>query len=534
MFARVVLAGLAAVAISPVCAQQTIDARKLYEDNCAGCHQSGRVGTRFVPPLVKERLGALSNNAVSTMIKTGIPGTLMPPWVGRLSDQEIGAIANLIRTESAERLTWTLDEAKASVKVLVDERTLPSAPSYAADVMDLIAVMQRGRNAQAPEARVVFFDGATNQKVAEVPTWHAPHILRYHPSNPRWAYVKTDTAEIYKIDLYSMQAVRSVKTALSGPFMAVSWDGKWIAAGSIVPGDIMILNAETLEPVKQINLEGMNPTGGRLAGGAPGGSYSGAVTASSASGNVFTVAARFLGEVWIIEPNKPGMPITKIDTKKPGETSSYLYDAFTSADQRYLFLTDRKPNDKVVVIDLEEKKLVTDIPAGCNAHAGSGGMLKTDDGRELYFSSNGGSCEKGTVVTVWDGKDFSLVKQIKTSNSTSSVAIHPKAPYIVVDITDNGYLELIDKKTLEVVRQVPVGGVTNYPEYTRDGRFLYIAAGYFGDHMRIFDSKTFEKVAEYRMPSPGGTFAHARVLWGGVKGAEEHPLGAFSGSAGKK
>ena len=57
-------------------AADKIDARTLFEDNCAGCHQAGRVGSRFAPALVKERLGALSNNAVSAMIMSGIPGTL--------------------------------------------------------------------------------------------------------------------------------------------------------------------------------------------------------------------------------------------------------------------------------------------------------------------------------------------------------------------------------------------------------------------------------------------------------------------------
>ncbi len=504
-------------------AADTVDARKLFMDNCAGCHQAGRVGSRFAPALKKERLAALSNNAVSTMIMTGIPGTLMPPWVNKLSEAEIGALATLVRSNSAEDLEWSIEDAKKSVTVLVDEKTLPAAPSYKADVMDLMAVMQRGRHAQEPESRVVFFDGATNTKVGEVLTRRAPHIFRYHPTNPRWAYVRTDTSEIYKIDLYSMQAVRSVKTALSGPFMAVSWDGKWIAAGSLVPGAVMILDADTLEPVKQIKLSGTDPAGKETT------SYSASVSAS-AVGNQFMVAARTLGEVWIIDPNKPDIPVTKVSVRDAGENSAWLYDGFTSEDHRYLYITDRAPNDKIKIVDLLEKKYVGSLSAGCNPHIGSGAMLKTDDA-ELYFSPNAAGCPKGSVVTVWDGKKRELVKQIKVGGSGGvSVAIHPNAPYIVVDARQKGggHLELIDKKTLEVVKTVEAGGATGYPEYTRDGRYLYVGAGYWGDHLRIYDAKTFAMVAEYRMPAPAGTFAHARVLWGGVKGGSEHPLGAFA------
>jgi len=501
-------------------ADAPLDARKLFMDNCAGCHQAGRVGTRFAPPLTKVQLGALSNAAVSTMIMTGITGTLMPPWAGKLSQDQIGALATLVRTEDADRLDWSLDEAKKSTKVLVDEKTLPAAPTYKADVMNLMGVMQRGRHAQEPESRVVFFDGATNERVAEVLVRRAPHILRYHPTNPRWAYVKTDTSEIYKIDLYSMQAVRSVKTALSGPFMAISWDGKWIAAGSLVPGAVMILNADTLEPVKQIKLTDVDSAGKGTD------SYSASVTSSAVGGNVFTVAARTLGEVWIIEPNKPDMPVTKVSVRESGETAWWLYDGFTSEDQRYLYVTDRAPNNKIKIVDLLEKKYAGSLPGGCNPHIGSGAMLKTNKGN-LYFSPNAANCSKGPMVTVWDDKG-KLVKEIKVGGIGSvGIASHPDAPYIVVDAraSRDGHIELIDKNTLEVVRKVDVGGTTGYPEYTRDGRFLYVGAGYMGDHLRIYDSKTFEMVAEPRVIAPAGTFAHARVLWGGVKGAPERPLG---------
>jgi hypothetical protein len=228
------------------------------------------------------------------------------------------------------------------------------------------------------------------------------------------------------------------------------------------------------------------------------------------------------------------MPITKVSTKDPGETTAWLYDGFTSEDLRYLYITDRSPNDKIKIVDVIEKKYVGSLPTGCNPHVGSGAMLKTSDA-DLYFSPNGNhGCNKGPVLTVWDGKTGKLFKQIKVDGAGSvSVAINPNAPYIVVDTRQQGggYLNLIDKNTLEVVKKADVGGATGYPEYTRDGRFLYVGAGYWGDHLRIYDSKTFELVKEYRMPAPAGTFAHARVLWGGLKGAQERPLGSFANSS---
>lgn len=537
---KLALAGLTAWGLaSSVFAEPELNARQLYADNCAGCHQAGRVGNRFIPPLVKERLGDLTNDTVSMMIKTGIANTIMPPWAGRLSDKEISAIALLIRTESADKLDWTLDDSKASLKVMVDEKTLPNKPVYSANPLDLMAVMQRGRHAQAPESRVVFFDGATNKKVGEVPTARAPHMFRYNPVNPRWAYARTDVGELYKIDLYTMQAVRRVKTAQSGPFFDITWDGKWIATGGIIPGNITILNADTLEPVKEFRITGDNPTGGQLRGGPVGGSYSSIVRALTPNGGMFAVAARFTGEVWLIEPNKPGMPVTKLNTHLPTDVTqnAYLYDGFTSEDMRYIFISDRRPNNKIIAIDGETKKIVSQFPAGCSPLVGSGSVLYRKDGSKLYFGSNGGYLDdvdgdcstknyKDYVVTAFD-ENFKLFKQIKVPANSSSIAIHPNAPYIAVGGNAGKDMMFIDKEKLEYVKSVDVGYDTNYPEYTRDGKYLYINSSSGGDRLKIYDSKTLKQVAEYRIPAPAGIFAHARVLWG-LKGAKERPIGSFA------
>lgn len=538
--ARCTLAGLTALgAISPVQAEETLDARHLYAENCSGCHQAGRVGNRFIPPLVKERLGDLTNDTVAMMIKTGIAHTIMPPWAGRLSDEQINALSTLIRTESADTLDWTLEDSKASLTVLVDEKMLPDKPIYSADPLDLMAVMQRGRHAQAPESRVVFFDGATNKKVGEVPTARAPHMFRYHTTNPRWAYVRTDVGELYKIDLYTMQAVRRVKTGQSGPFFDITWDGKWIAAASIVPGEITILNADTLEPVKQIKIEGYNPTGGQLRGGPVGGSYASIVKSLAANGHIFAVAARFTGEIWLIEPNKPGMPVTRLNTKLPTDVTqaTYLYDGFTSEDLRYVFVSDRKPNNKMIVVDGEKMDIVSQFPAGCSPLVGSGSVLFRKNGSKLYLGSNGGyiantdgDCTekegKDYVVTVFDEK-FKIFKEIKVPGGSSSIAIHPNAPYIAVGGNADKDMFFIDKETLEHVKTVEVGYDTNYPEYTRDGKYLYTNSSSGGDRLKIYDSKTLKLVAEHRIASPAGIFAHARVLWA-AKGAKEKPIGAFA------
>ena len=124
------------------------------------------------------------------------------------------------------------------------------------EISDLMVVMGRGRFAAGDAAKLVFLDGRTHEQVGEVPTRYAPHLMDFHPRDPRWAYVRDDMGYVHKIDLYSLKTVRTVRAGLNGASLAVSRDGRYLAAGSYVPHTLVILDARTLEPVKLLPLRG--------------------------------------------------------------------------------------------------------------------------------------------------------------------------------------------------------------------------------------------------------------------------------------
>ena len=66
---------------------------------------------------------------------------------------------------------------------------------------------------------------------------------------------------------------------------------------------------------------------------------------------------------------------------------------------------------------------------------------------------------------------------------------------------------MIDKKTLEVAKTLDVGGHAYFPEYSADGRYLYVSAGYNGDEVVVYDSTSLKKVASIPMESPAGIFS---------------------------
>ena len=484
-------------------AKTDTNAHQLYMDNCAGCHGADHGGF-LAPPLNSETLKGRSPTVLRSTIMTGSFETLMPPFFGRLSDENIRALVkHLQETPKQANPKWTLADMKASLKVYVkDESKLPTKPTYKIDnIDDLIGIAARGKYGRGKGSKAVFINSKTHQRVGEIPTVTAAHIIDFNPANPRWAYVKTDTAEIYKVDLYSMQAVRSIKTGFNGPGMGVSRDGKYVMAGSFVPHNAVILDAETLEPLKTFELEGVDPDGKMVT------SDSGMVIGTPYA-DIFAIALENAGQVWIVDL-KEGFPVTKITN-----VGRHLHDAFLTHKGRKLMVASY--DDSIVAaIDLKERKIIKKLEAGCVPHVGGGSAVKVD-GRTLGFGTNFGTCDK-TVVSVWDLDKMELIKQIPVSGGTESPAAHANAPYVAVDIITKDRrartIQLIDKKSLEVVKTLDVGGHAYFPEYSADGKFLYVSAGYSGDEVVVYDSTTLKKMASISMESPAGIFSRGRVKY---------------------
>jgi hypothetical protein len=121
---------------------------------------------------------------------------------------------------------------------------------------------------------------------------------------------------------------------------------------------------------------------------------------------------------------------------------------------------------------------------------------------------------------------FEVVKRIPVLGPTESPAAHPKAPYIVVDIVGTGpnanKIQFIDKKSLNVVRTLTVGGTlghSHFPEYTARGDYLYVSsgiggdriAGFDGDQIVIYDAHSLKKIKSESMEVPAGVFSKLRT-----------------------
>ncbi|MGR8981591.1 MAG: cytochrome D1 domain-containing protein [Gammaproteobacteria bacterium] len=499
-------AGIAAILLplsAPAATEDSQKMRQLYQESCASCHGSD-YGGFLAPALNSETLKEWSPTAMRTIIMAGSFDTLMPPFYGRLSDEDIRGLANHLKsTPKQDNPPWTIEDMKASLKVLIaDESKLPEKPVYKIDDMDdIIGIAARGKYGRGTGSKAIFVNSKTHEKLGEIATGAAAHIIDYNPANPRWAYVKNDTAEIFKVDLYSMQVVRSIKTGFNGPGLGVSRDGKYLMAGSYVPHNAVILDADTLEPLKTFELEGVDPDGNMVT------SDSGMVIGTPYA-DVLVVALENAGQVWIVDL-KDDFPVTKIEN-----VGRHLHDAFLTHQGTKLMVASY--DDSIVTaIDLKERQIIKKLEAGCVPHVGGGAAVEVD-GRTLGFGTNFGDCDK-TVVSVWDLDKMEVVKQIPVAGGTESPAAHQNAPYVAVDIISKDKrartVQLIDKKTLEVAKTLDVGGHAYFPEYSADGKFLYVSAGYNGDEVAVYDSTSLQKVAAIPMESPAGIFSHGRVKY---------------------
>jgi mono/diheme cytochrome c family protein/DNA-binding beta-propeller fold protein YncE len=491
-------------------------AEQLYAEHCAVCHGADRGG--YIGPALNSEHTKLNQQQIGAKIIEGGVTTLMPQhpvWPKKLSGKERDLLAELITRQPKKSLSWGLDEIHNSLQVLVaDESSLPGKPTYKIEkIDDLMAVMGRGRFAAGDAAKVVFFDGRTHKKLGEVPTTYAPHLMDFHPQQERWAYVRDDLGYIHKIDLYSLKTVRKIRAGLNGTSLAISRDGRYLAAGSFVPNTAVIMDAMTLEPLKFLELRGLDPDGNMVEADA------GMITGTPYA-DIFVIALEQAGQVWIIDLSKSDMPITTLTG-----VGHHLHDAFLSPDGRYVVISSYDDNINAV-IDLAEKRIAKKIPAGCQPHLGSGAVVRSQ-GRLLGIGTNiGASNCKQHEVTVFDMENFEVVKRIPVIGPTESPAAHPAAPYIAVDIVGTGpnanKIQFIDKETLKVVETLTVAGTlghSHFPEYTADGKHLYISAGFGGDRIAgfdgdrlvIYDAHSLKKVKTISMEVPAGVFSRTRA-----------------------
>lgn len=450
---------------------------EVYRDSCSGCHGPNREGATGVA-LLPARLTA-EDDYYFNVIQNGQPGTVMPAW-GKLgmSEEEIWMLVGFIHGEPAvEETRWEMDAIAATREVMVDEATLPDAPTHTGNIDNLLLVTEReGRS-------IAVFDGDTHTLLGHIPASYRAHGYAFNPVDERWAYNVGRDGWLFKIDLYTLQPVAKVRVGLDARGLAISDDGRWVIVGNYIPATAVILDAHTLEPATVIYTEAENPEGELVQSRV-------AITSDVSPemvGPYFIIGLKEAGQVWRINWAEPDFPIDRVEG-----VGHILHDGFLSPDNRYFYIAAQM-DDWMAVIDVENWTLAGTIATGLTPHPGSGATW------EANGTQYGATVHAGEgLITVWDLATNEIAATIPTSGPGLFIRAHDDSPYVWADTMfaeQPNKIYIFDRETFEVVHVIEEGVQPLHPEFTHDARYVYVS-DWQGNVVRVYDAQTFEKVAE--------------------------------------
>lgn len=124
----------------------------------------------------------------------------------------------------------------------------------------------------------------------------------------------------------------------------------------------------------------------------------------------------------------------------------------------------------ISLIDLDTDMLVKTVPAG----AGTEGIDLTPDGTELWISNR----EANTVI-VYDAATLDQIDRLEVGKFPLRLHISPDGRYAVTSNLQDGSLSVIEVKTRELRRTIPLSGDPGTEQVTilfsDDGNYLYVA-----------------------------------------------------------
>lgn len=470
---------------------QGVPVSQYYLDSCSGCHGVNREGT-IGPALLPQRLSQ-PDGYYFDVIENGKPGTLMPAWGNTLTDEEINLLIAFIRSEpDPSALEWNMEDIQGTAQILVNEGTLSGVPTHSGNIDNLMLITER------EVSSIAVVDGDTHTLLTKIPASYRAHGYVFDPTNERWAFNMGRDGWVFKIDLYTLQAVRKIRVGLDSRGLAISDNGQFLIAGNFLPATAVILNAQTLEPLQVISTRAENMEGEMV--------DARVAIVSDVSpvlvGSYFIIALKEAGQMWRIDWSQPNFPITTI-----ANVGHVLHDGFLSPDNTRFYIASQTDN-WMSVIDVANWTLITQISTGDAPHPGSGATW-----------TSGGNVYGATVhigegkVTVWDLATNNIAGTVTTTGPGLFLRSHENSPYVWADavFSTQPSITIFEKNPpFTVVNTITEGLRSLHPEFTEEGDFVYIP-DWDGNVIRVYNATTFVKVAEIpNITTPTGVFNSSR------------------------
>jgi len=400
-------------------------AKQIFFERCAGCHGVLRKGATG-KPLTPDLTMAKGTDYLKALIKFGSPAG-MPNWgtSGQLSDAQVDLMARFLQHEPPQPPEWGMKEMTASWKVLVPVEQRPTRPQNDINLDNVFAVTLRD------SGEVALIDGDRKKPVNIVKTGYAVHISRLSHSG-RYVYTIGRDGKVDLIDLWMNppQTVAEIRIGLEARSVETSkykgYEDKYAIAGAYWPPQYVIMEGDTLEPLKIVSTRGMTVSTQeyhpepRVA----------AIVASHQHPE-FIVNVKETGRVLLVNYSDiENLNVTTIEAKE------FLHDGGWDSTLRY-FLTAANKSNTVVVIDSKERKLAARVPVDEIPHPGRGANFVHKEYGPVWATSALGNDKITMIGTDPDKHEqyaWKVVKVLKGQGGGSLfVKTHPKSKNLWVD-----------------------------------------------------------------------------------------------------
>lgn len=314
----------------------------------------------------------------------------------------------------------------------------------------------------------------------------------------RFAYIFGRDGGLSKIDLLNDSIAKRIVQAGNSIGGAISQDGKLIAVSNYTPGGVRIFSAETLESVADIPAEYDN------------GKLSKVIGLVDAPGQRFVFSLFDANEIWLVDMNVPTKPVLQ----KFKNIGKQPYDALLSPDGRYylaglfgepgLALLDLwQPERGVIRILGDYGKQNEKLPVYKMPHLEGWAIA----GRYAFIPAIGQH-----AVLVIDTTNWERIKTIPVAGQPVFVMARPDARQIWVNFAfpDNQALQIIDAKTLAIVKSLEPGKAVLHMEFTPRGEEVWVSVR-DDDQVVIYNTETFHEIKRLPAKTPSGIFFSTRA-----------------------
>ncbi|HEY0837358.1 MAG TPA: cytochrome D1 domain-containing protein [Azospirillum sp.] len=420
---------------------------KIYFERCAGCHgvlRKGATGKNLEPEATKK----LGQGRLEKILALGTEGG-MPNFDDILTKDEIKNVATYIQMTPDTPPEWGMKEMKGSWKVAVAPDKRPTKKMNNVNLNNVFSVTLRDTG------EVALIDGDTHKIWNIVKTGYAVHISRVSASG-RYIYVIGRDGKLDMIDLWmeKPEVVATIKTGLDARSVETSkftgFEDKYAVAGSYWPPQYVIMDGQTLEPLKIVSTRGMTVDG-----------------VYHPEPRVASIVASPIKPEFVINVKETGLIklVDYSDIKNLKETTiesaKFLHDGGWDASKRY-FLVAANASDKVAVVDTKEGKLAALVDTKPKPHPGRGANFVHPKFGPVWATSHLGS----DVVTLI-GTDpekhpqfaWKVVEELKNHGAGSLfVKTHPKSKNLWADAPLHPERELAESVSVFHIDNLAKGG----------------------------------------------------------------------------